>query len=67
MVWPILISVGVTPRMSAASAGQISTASALTTPNPPTQRIGLPSRILSHLGTLLLRPTAGAVGSALAP
>src|SRR5258708_16797932 len=49
MVWPILISVAVTPRISAASeaTGQASTkanaASALTTPNLVTKRIDAPS------------------------
>jgi hypothetical protein len=41
MVWPILISVDVTPRMSAAvtTAGHVSTASALSAPNPTARRI----------------------------
>src|SRR5258708_28691065 len=49
MVWPILIPVGVKPRISAASeaTGQASTkanaASALTTPNLVTKRIDAPS------------------------
>src|SRR5712664_786384 len=41
MVWPILISVDVTPRMLAAvtTAGHVSTASALSAPNPMARRI----------------------------
>jgi hypothetical protein len=41
MVWPILISVAVTPRISAdgAAAGQLSNASALTKPSLVTKRI----------------------------
>jgi hypothetical protein len=40
MVWPILISVEVTPRISAAEvADHASTTSALTAPNPVTKRI----------------------------
>src|SRR6266567_5403251 len=41
MVWPILISVDVTPRISAveATAGHVSTASALSAPNPMARRI----------------------------
>src|ERR1035437_8738518 len=56
MVWPILISVDVTPRISAAvkAAGHVSTASALTTPNLVTKRIDIPPPI--YLGTLKRRP-----------
>jgi hypothetical protein len=45
MVWPILISVAVTPRISAASepTGSANNASAPSAPNPLTKRIGLPS------------------------
>jgi hypothetical protein len=41
MVWPILISVAVTPRISAAveAADHVSTASALSAPNLVTKRI----------------------------
>jgi hypothetical protein len=44
MVWPILISVAVTPRISAAldAAGHTSAASALTTPALVTKRIDAP-------------------------
>src|ERR1035437_5382464 len=56
MVVPILISVDVTPRISAAvkAAGHVSTASALTTPNLVTKRIDIPPPI--YLGTLKRRP-----------
>src|ERR1700761_523533 len=40
MVWPILISVAVTPRISAASAAFASTTSAPNAPNTLTERIG---------------------------
>jgi hypothetical protein len=45
MVWPILISVDVTPRMSAAAAttGEVRTATVLRTANPVTKRIDTPS------------------------
>src|SRR6266851_2885772 len=45
MVWPILISVAVTPRISAAgvAAGHVSTTSALAALNLVTKRIVVPS------------------------
>src|SRR5450631_3690567 len=48
MVWPTLISVAVTPRISAATdaAGPISATSALATPSPVTKRIDNPPPIL---------------------
>src|SRR5258707_9765896 len=69
MVWPILISVDVTPRISAASevTGQASTkanaASALTTPNLVTKGIDAPP---FYLGTLKWRPRQARFGRALA-
>src|ERR1700675_531213 len=48
MVWPILISVAVTPRISAdfAASGNIRQATAPIAPNPMTQRIDLPPLLL---------------------
>jgi hypothetical protein len=64
MVWPILISVAVTPRISAdiAAAGHASNASALTTPIPVTKRIGTPP---FFAGALQMADLAGAVWPAL--
>jgi hypothetical protein len=52
MVWPILISAGVTPRISAAldAAGQAKQASAPIPPMPVTKRIDTPSPAISGHG-----------------
>src|SRR6185436_11647904 len=49
MVWPILISVAVTPRISAdiAAAGSIRQATAPSAPTPVTKRIGFPPPVSS--------------------
>jgi hypothetical protein len=58
MVWPILISVDVTPRISAAAATEIRTATALRIANPRTKRIdALP------LPALLRRAQGGQPGA----
>jgi hypothetical protein len=48
MVWPILILVAVTPRISAAieAQGEVSTASALSAPSLVTKRIDASPRLL---------------------
>src|SRR6478752_9354190 len=66
MVWPILISVAVTPRVSAAgdATGHPSTASALSTPNLVTKRIDVPPLYFWYARTAA---TAGAVRPARLP
>jgi hypothetical protein len=63
MVWPILISVAVTPRISpdVEAAGHIRTASAPTAPNPVTKRIDTPPLFI---GTLKRRPRQARLGRA---
>jgi hypothetical protein len=65
MVWPILISVGVTPRISAAIAlaGSASVASTPSAPNLVTTRIGIPSPVCA--GLLEWRPLQARVSPAL--
>jgi hypothetical protein len=77
MVWPILISVAVTPRISAeiAAAGHIKQATAPSapnpvTPNPAAQRIGLPPLLLpcALMARFRLSQTChGAVADAIIP
>jgi hypothetical protein len=66
MVWPILISVAVTPRISAAveAAGHVSTASALTTPSLVTKHIDTPP-LFFYFGTLEMAAATNAVRPAL--
>jgi hypothetical protein len=64
MVWPILISVAVTPRISAAgeAADQVSAASAPTTPHLVTKRINGPPL---YVGRAQWRPLKARVKPAL--
>jgi hypothetical protein len=64
MVWPILISVAVTPRISAAeAAGDVSTASAPSAPNLVTKRIDAPPLYFWHAGGRDRRGSARALAT----
>src|ERR1700761_8245260 len=69
MVWPIFISVAVTPRISAAgsAAGQASTAIAPRTPQPVTKRIDVSSDFFVRVAVTAVRPALAVSETCMTP